>query len=794
MSSETPVRREAPSTFAQSADAWFTPVRFAVLLALLIFIFFPEVMLGTRTFVYSDFGLYAYPVGFLHRQSFWRGEIPLWNPLNNCGIPLLAEWNTLVLYPFSVVYLLFPLSWSLGVFCLAHLFLEGMGMYFLAYRWTGNRLAASVAGLAFAFNGCSLSALIWPHLMASLAWMPFVMLTAERAWEKGGRSVISASIVGTLQMLAGPPEVVLITWLIVGTLWMGQCAGGKLPVSGSFKRLLVLVLAISALSASQLFPFFELLMCSQRDSGYATGQWSMPPTGWANFLVPLFYCYKIPAGHYLQYTQGMIPSYYLGIGVLALALFAVCRLRDWKVWLLGGIAGLSLILALGDAGYLYKFLRQILPQLGFMRFPVKFVMLAAFAIPLLAAFGLQNVLSAARAKRMRTWRFLAVLCLAMLALISFILWFARSYPAGQEPWLIPARNGAGRVAFLLAMMGTLFLIGRARDGRRRGALGFALLALFWLDIVTHAPAQNPTVARTVYEPGLQPFQELRPKPIVGESRAMISSAAIRRFRTTALSDPFSDYLGVRLGLLDNCNLLDGLPKVDGFYSLYVREEFETEKMLYLSSGDFSRNLADFLGVCQITAPGKLFEWEARPGYMPWFTAGQKPVFVDETNSLRALFDPAFDPRQVVYLPFDAAPFITVTNRTRARIVSRQFFPHKVVLEVEAERPSMVVAAQTYYPSWRAYVDGQPTRLWRANHAFQAFQVPAGLHEVQLVYRDRNFIVGTAISVVTLVGCIVGLLRAQSGRAFAALRLWESPSPTDSQQAGSRPSLCESIRK
>src|SRR5438132_1375312 len=147
----------------ESADAWFTPGRFTALLALFIFIFFPDVifvhvlpgrpLLEPRTFIFRDYGLFGYPLAFYHQESFWRGEVPLWNPLNDCGIPFLAQWNTMVLYPGSLFYLLLPLSWSLGVFCLAHLLLAGLGMYFLARRWTGNRLADSVAGLGFAFNG-----------------------------------------------------------------------------------------------------------------------------------------------------------------------------------------------------------------------------------------------------------------------------------------------------------------------------------------------------------------------------------------------------------------------------------------------------------------------------------------------------------------------------------------------------------------------------------------------------------------------------------------------------------------
>src|SRR5947208_3040890 len=122
-------------------------------LAVLIGVAFPDVIFGDSTFFFRDFGFFGYPLAYYHRESFWRGEIPLWTPLSNCGLPFLAQWNTLVLYPGSLIYLLLPLPWSLNAFCLIHLFIAGMGMFCLASRWTGNRLSASVAGVAYAFNG-----------------------------------------------------------------------------------------------------------------------------------------------------------------------------------------------------------------------------------------------------------------------------------------------------------------------------------------------------------------------------------------------------------------------------------------------------------------------------------------------------------------------------------------------------------------------------------------------------------------------------------------------------------------
>ena len=227
-----------------------------------------------------------------------------------------------------------------------------------------------------------------------------------------------------------------------------------------------------------------------------------------------------------------------------------------------------------------------------------------------------------------------------------------------------------------------------------------------------------------------------------------------------------------------------MPKVDGFYSLYVKEEFEARSILYLSTNSvptnalndkflahdifyistnyFATNLADFLGVCQITAPGRLFDWEARPTYLPLLTAGQKPVFVDATTPLLNLLAPAFNPRQIVYLPMEVISFVSVSNQTTVRIISRHVSAHRAALEIEAEQPSMVVAAQVFYPCWRVYVDGRPARLWRANHAFQALQVPAGRHEVQWIYEDRRFHAGITISGVTLLGCLAGMMRRRMG--------------------------------
>ena len=99
----------------------------------------------------------------------------------------------------------------------------------------------------------------------------------------------------------------------------------------------------------------------------------------------------------------------------------------------------------------------------------------------------------------------------------------------------------------------------------------------------------------------------------------------------------------------------------------------------------------------------------------------------------------------VFLPVEARGFVTVTNSAPAKVSVREFSAHRVRFEVEASQPVLAVIAQSYYHNWRATVDGVPTRLLRANHAFQALEVPAGKREVAVVYQDRPFYGGVVIS-------------------------------------------------
>src|SRR6185312_5883497 len=371
----------------------------------------------------------------------------------------------------------------LGLFSLAHLWWAGLGMYFLARRWTGNDFAVAFAGTAFAFNGFTLNRVMLPCHIATFSWLPWVVLTAEMAWRKGGRRIFSAGIVGALQMLAGGPETILLTWLIVAALWLQQWIQGETPRGAMFRRLPFVVVLVAALSAVQLLPFLDLVAHAQREAGYTDLRWSMPGFGLANFIVPMAFGSTATEGIFFQHGQYWTSSYYLGIGTLWLALLSVFGLGyEWKtlrikqasqaskpvsafksavtfcsdrVILLALISVIALLCALGDNTPVYPLLRKLIPQLSFITYPVKFVMVVVFAAPLLAAFALADF------PKIKKW--ILPLGGILLLLLGGILFWTRKAPMPGDETAAALQNGISRAGFLL--LTGIFLYACSRNSK-----------------------------------------------------------------------------------------------------------------------------------------------------------------------------------------------------------------------------------------------------------------------------------------------------------------------------------------
>lgn len=745
MAAELAVKPSAPEVGARTAT--FSAIRFAAFLSGVVAVCFHRVLLGWETFFYRDFGVLAFPTIHHAHEAFWRGELPLWNPLSNCGVPFLAQWGTMVLYPFSLVYLVLPLPWSLHVFCLGHLVLAGLGMYRLAERWTGNCWAAGLAGTVFVFNGVTLSSLMWPNYCVALGWMPWVVLCVETAWRAPNRRHFAlASLVSALQILAGVPEISLMTWAFLACFGAGRAVTQAISPKVVVLATILIVGCVTALVVVQILPFLDLLAHSQRDRGAATAKWTFPSAGWGGFVNPLFRCAENSQGVFFQLGQEFFASTYLGVIPLILGLLAVVLERRKRIWFLAGAAVVALLLAAGEGSFVYQAARVVLTGVGVIRYPVKFVMLVSFILPLLAAYGLCAIQRCTANSR---WLFgvAAMVFFGVLATLGLTRWD----PTPYDQWRVVLQSAGWRIGFAAVFL-VLMVRGIRRSGSdavpgalRSATIGVALLVLCVLDALVATPKKDLTLPSSVMTPGLWELHHHTPPPRFGEGRIMISPEAEAQLLVSRVRDLQADFVGKRVAEWSHLNLLDGIAKVNGSSTLQLREQKQVETLLYDTTNSSPGPLIDFLNVVYLTAPGKVIDWSQRQSAMPLLTVGQAPLYLDAPESLRVVASPTFDPQATVCLPSSARVSVTVTNRTEAKISNVQLDTHRIACEVDANSPSLVVVAQTFYHPWHATVDGIPTPLFRANHAFQALQVPAGHHRVDLIYQDRQFQIGASIS-------------------------------------------------
>ena len=109
----------------------FFPILILLLLAILFF--FPfltgESIPYVGDFTGSDLTELNLPFRYLAAESFKQGQVPLWTDQLSAGLPLLAEGQAGVFYPFNLVLFLNPFINSWTLFVILQTFLASIFMY-----------------------------------------------------------------------------------------------------------------------------------------------------------------------------------------------------------------------------------------------------------------------------------------------------------------------------------------------------------------------------------------------------------------------------------------------------------------------------------------------------------------------------------------------------------------------------------------------------------------------------------------------------------------------------------------
>ena len=143
------------------------------------------------------------------------------------------------------------------------------------------------------------------------------------------------------------------------------------------------------------------------------------------------------------------------------------------------------------------------------------------------------------------------------------------------------------------------------------------------------------------------------------------------------------------------------------------------------------------------------------------------AFDDDSKMLDYMSTRKFNPKKEVLfsgevLLSDSIPFSSDISgkgpRVREDAVEiTKYKPREVEIEVSATKKAFLLLNDTYYPGWKAYVDGEKVEIYRADFFLRAIRVPAGEHSILFVYDPMSFKIGSVISAISLLFIIIYIL-------------------------------------
>lgn len=775
MSSSSPGHRESPM--------WPPPDRrwrlgdFLALAAwtLAIAWYFWDVLSFRGALFYYDISEINYPYRDFFANELKAGRFSRWHPGLYCGLPLYSESQAGYLHPLK--YLFYPWMPTWKAFTLdmvGSVWLTGVA----TYGWLRRHVGAAGALTGAAILG--LGGFTWAHFIHSsmnnaLVSVPLIIWGLELSWSGGRlRGVALGAMALACQVFAGHLQDALFSILLVGLYGCYRAVEetGRRR-AGVLLMAIALILGGVLLSAVQWIPSKELLDRSPRSGGL---DWETLTYGsWSPELLPTMVVREAygTRARDTDWMDGFYPYHemdtYLGLVAIGLAVLGgACYRNRWvSFWvILACVAGM---LMLGRFTFLMDHAHRI-PILGSSRIPVRFHQWLTVAVSALAAVGVER-LSRPGTIRLRP----ALLVIGSMVLCSIPILFYVYEPVWTQPgrWTLTYHrlryewlgreltvSGLRTLLVVLAGGGVAWFASRSGKVERRRVLASSLPVLVMIDLLgahyweipTVPPGywtDPPTSAETLRRAGDDVRVFTVPEKASGEpgyASEPIDFLAIRDTLGWSLPPVWGISTSIGLTPVVSSRLLDYFDQAS-----QTGGRFDIEAVTHWVTG---RPQAALPGPPETVGSAYLYRNERA---LPRARLMVNPVFVssaEEARAAMARLGRSLRDYLVVEDP-DRPDFGNGPVSGRSTILRDE--PECVEVEVEADRASYLILADTFDPGWSATIDGKPAPIRPAYLAFRAVAITPGSHRVVFEYRPAGFALGLWVSALAALGIAPCLL-------------------------------------
>jgi hypothetical protein len=716
-----------------------------------------------KEFIVADALRQVIPWKAIGLELFKQGKFPLWNPYEFAGNPLLGNLQSSLLYPLNILFFWFslPIAWSFYIvsqtfFCLifSYLFFRSLKL---------GILPSLFGAIFFSLSGFMIVSLEWGTIGHTVLWLPFILWGINQYFQLYRLRYLLCILFGLVfSFFAGQVFYFLLILIIVVPYYLFSLSKSKDPKL-SIKLVWIPILGFFLLSAVQLIPTAELYSLSSRrlstTNNQTLEQFYLPTTNWLTLITPDYF--GNPASFNFwgkEYGELMI---FMGNSALLLFIYGLLFSRSRIAKFYRCLLVLSLLMMIKNP--IIQFVHQFNLPLLSSSAPSRATVIFSWAVTVLAVLGLQEIIIKKKSDR----HLLTAAAIHLLLLLIAWGWtLNRSFFPESKAISIAQRNLIPATAIIFSSLIILWLYQRYKKNVLLGILiGISLIEPFYLAFkylpfgeTKYFFPSHPVISM------LQ--QENRCDRFYGNWGAEVATnlPSFYGLRYPAGYDSLNilNYNQLAHAANNGGQLKTNLPRSDVFIP---RENNDYKRRLLGIAGvriildkqeDFGVNPQKDL---EISSSDRYFwqqgAWKAyyNPDYLP------RPALFDHyrtiTDSSQAVadfFNPDFDYKKELILSDKTDfPNLSLADKGQAFITDCQ--ADEVTIATHNPGNNLLFLSDAYYPGWKAYVDHQPAKIWRADYAFRAVYLAAGDHEVRFIYKPASFYWGMGL---TLVGfaCLV----------------------------------------
>lgn len=709
---------------------------------------------------YFDTIRQLYPWKTLSIDEIKHTVVPLWNPYNFAGSPLLANNQSAVLYPLNVLYLLLSQPWAWTILVILQPLLASIFTYLYCKSIKLSSLGSIVASVSYGYCLYMSVFLEYNSIGQVALWLPLLIFAIERLLIKQSSwaicifvfGLVCAGLSGHLQLFVTVLVFVFI-YTLLRNFYVEDKEKGK---KGSILVFSLLCISLGIL-AIQLLPTLELIVHSARASQpyiYLVEQLLIAPSQLILYLVPDFY--GNPATRsYLLSDSYPGNALYIGLIPFFFAIYALLsKKKTHPIHVLSLLCILFLLLTVRSP--ISEFVYRLNIPLLSTSSPSNMIFVVSFCLAVLGGWGFDTWLITPTKRKRKlavVLIYMTIIALAVPSVISHNFSFKNLlYSSG-----------------LSMLFGVCLLAIKVKPSIQR-IIQVILIVIIVLDLFYFFQKFNPFVTRELVFPKAPILSWLKQNSAYERFWGYGSASIEANFATQHQlfsPDGYDPLYSKRYGEFitsskegkipfqftnqtrSDAIVAPGYGKIDLSTNVYRKKVLDTLGVAYVLDRAENNSTEETFTPLQYQKIHEESGWlvyknlHAAPRV---FLTSDYKVYKTTQEFEKLFFDSSFDPGKTILL--EEPIQIQNSNNPGSAIIST-YKPTNVTIQTKSDDSKLLFLSDTYYPGWKAFIDSVPTKIYRADYAFRAVVVPKGIHSVTFEYSPLSFSYGLKVSIISI---------------------------------------------